>query len=83
MTSHAIPAWHKGQDKDMAVQGTWKGQTFRARRQEKPESITGIRNQGSRHRLCLGSRTLNKTFRKTADKEVAKQTVQLPSDCRK
>jgi hypothetical protein len=42
----------------------------------KLEGITGIRNQGSRQQLCLGSRTtLSKTFRKTVELEFAKQIV--------
>jgi hypothetical protein len=50
----------------------------------KLEGITGIKNQGSRQQLHLGSRTtLNKIFRKMAQMEIAKQIVRLPLDCKK
>jgi hypothetical protein len=53
-----------------------KGRTFGTRRQAKPEGIAGIRNQGPRQQLRLGSRAkLGRIFRKIAELEVARHTV--------
>jgi hypothetical protein len=81
LTRRAIRALGKGQGrkrqgKDKVVLRTQKGWTFGTRSRAKLESITGIRNQGSRRRLHVRSRTtLNETFGKKTELEVAKQIV--------
>jgi hypothetical protein len=48
MTRHAIPAWHKGcgHKGPMAEKRRWKG----------PECNSGIKDQGARQQLRLGSK---------------------------
>jgi hypothetical protein len=61
--------------RDNVSRGTSKGWMFRKRRAQQ-ECNTSIRNRGLKERLHLRSgRTLNKTFRKTVELEIAKQTV--------
>jgi hypothetical protein len=81
MPHRAIPARRKGYGRrgpgrDIVEIGAPKGRTSGTRRRAKPESITGIRNEGSRQRLCLRSKTtLGRFFRKTIELEIVKRTV--------
>jgi phage protein D len=85
MIRSAIPARRKAHGRqDKVARETPKGRTFRKTRRAKPEGITGIRNQGSKQKPHLGSRTtLGRIFRKTAELEVAKQIVETSIRLRK
>jgi hypothetical protein len=66
----------KNWTRDDFVRGTPKGPKFKKRHRAQQKYNSGIRNQGLKERLRLGSRrTLNKTFRQTIELEVTKQIV--------
>jgi hypothetical protein len=81
MTPRAVPAPRKGHGghrpgKDIVVQETPKGRTFRKRRRAQQKCTNGTRDRGLRGQLRLGSkRALNKTVRQTLGLEVVKRIV--------
>jgi hypothetical protein len=74
MTHRAGVAWHKGQGKGKAIQGTLKGWMFRRRCRPEPEGSRCIRNQDFKEQLCLASkRTSGRIYRKALELEVMKR----------
>jgi hypothetical protein len=85
MTCHAGIAqcmghgW-QGQGQDIVVRGTSKRQMLRKRSRQKPESNNGIRGQGMKWHLHLGSkREFNQTIRQIFRLEIMKHAVRISS----